>query len=229
MNNFIPQTSLFIGIIPALIILYIGLKGYEGHFKDKLIFLTFIVGIIIGFISAVVELLTGRTGEIGLIFYIILFPVLEQLSKTIVLNLGRFQEKQETTIYGLSLGLGFGSVFTPAAIIMGNFQEINVAFIAAIIGSFGIILFHAATGAIIGYGVYSHKLSTYLTFAILLQIPITTVIGVTNLFTISYLQISLVIYGIIVYWYATKKIMPRILQESQRRKRTQKEIDIKGK
>jgi hypothetical protein len=227
MNNFIPQTSLFIGIIPALIILYIGLKGYEGHFKDKLIFLTFIVGIIIGFISAVIELFTTR--GIGLIIYIILFPVLEQLSKTIVLNLGRFQEKQETTIYGLSLGLGFGSVFTPAAIIMGNFQEINVAFIAAIIGSFGIILFHAATGAIIGYGVYSHKLSTYLTFAILLQIPITTVIGVTNLFTISYLQISIVIYGIIVYWYATKKIMPRILQESQRRKRTKKEIDIKGK
>jgi hypothetical protein len=227
MNNFIPQTSLFIGIIPALIILYIGLKGYEGHFKDKLIFLTFIVGIIIGFISAVIELFTTR--GIGLIIYIILFPVLEQLSKTIVLNLGRFQEKQETTIYGLSLGLGFGSVFTPAAIIMGNFQEINVAFIAAIIGSFGIILFHAATGAIIGYGVYSHKLSTYLTFAILLQIPITTVIGVTNLFTISYLQISIVVYGIIVYWYATKKIMPRILQESQRRKRTQKEIDIKSK
>jgi hypothetical protein len=226
MNNFIPQTSLFIGIIPALIILYIGLKGYEGHFKDKLIFLTFIVGIIIGFISAVIELFTRG---IGLIIYIILFPVLEQLSKTIVLNLGRFQEKQETTIYGLSLGLGFGSVFTPAAIIMGNFQEINVAFIAAIIGSFGIILFHAATGAIIGYGVYSHKLSTYLTLAILLEIPITTVIGVTNLFSISYFQISLVIYGIIVYWYATKKIMPRILEESQRRKRTQKEIDIKSK
>ena len=226
MNNFIPQTSLFIGIIPALIILYIGLKGYEGHFKDKLIFLTFIVGIIIGFISAVIELFTR---DVGLITYIILFPVLEQLSKTIVLNLGRFQEKQETTIYGFSLGLGFGSVFTPASIILGNFQEINVAFIAAIIGSFGIILFHAATGAIIGYGVYSHKLTTYLTFAILLQIPITTLIGVTNLFTISYLQISIVVYGIIVYWYATKKIMPRILQESQRRKRTQKEIDIKGK
>jgi hypothetical protein len=227
MNTFIPQTSLFIGIIPALIILYIGLKGYEGHFKDKLIFLTFIVGIIIGFISAVIELFTTR--GIGLVIFIILFPVLEQLSKTIVLNLGRFQEKQETTIYGLSLGLGFGSVFTPAAIIMGNYQEINVAFIAAIVGSFGIILFHAATGVIIGYGVYSHKLSTYLTFAILLQIPITTVIGVTNLFSISYLQISLVVYGIIVYWYATKKIMPRILEESQRRKRTQKEIDIKSK
>jgi len=225
MNNFIPQTSLFIGIIPALIILYIGLKDYEGHFKDKLIFLTFIVGIIIGFISAVIEIFAR---DVGLIIYIILFPILEQLSKTIVLNLGRFQEKQETTIYGFSLGLGFGSVFTPAAIILGNFQEINIAFIGAIVGSFGLILFHAATGAIIGYGVYSHKLSTYLTFAILLQIPITAVIGVTNLFSIGYLQISLVVYGIIVYWYAIKKIMPRILEESQRRKRTQKETNIKG-
>jgi hypothetical protein len=63
---------------------------------------------------------------------------------------------------------------------MGNFNEINIAFIAAIIGSLGIILFHAATGAIIGYGVYSHKLSTYLFYAILLQIPITTLIGITN-------------------------------------------------
>jgi hypothetical protein len=226
MSSVIPQTSLFIGIIPALILLYIGLKGYEGHFKDKLIFLTFIVGIIIGFISAVIELVTQN---IGLIIYIILFPILEQLFKTIVLNMGRFQEKQETTIYGLSLGLGFGSVFTPAAIILGNFQEVNLSFFAAIIGSFGIILFHAATGVLIGYGVYTHRLSTYLTAAILLQIVITTIIGVTNLLQIGYLQIILVVYGIIVFRYATKIIMPRILEESHRRKRTQKEIDIKSK
>jgi hypothetical protein len=226
MNNFIPQTSLFIGIIPALIILYIGLKGYDGYYKDKIIFLTLIVGIIIGFISAVIELFTR---EISFIMFIILYPVLEQLFKTIILNLRRFHEKQETTIYGLSLGLGFGSVFTPAAIIMGNYQEINIAFITAVVGSFGIILFHAASGILIGYGVYSRKLSIYLTTAILLQIPFTIVIGVTNIFNIGYLQISLIAYGIIIYWYTAKKIMPRILKESQRRKRTQKEIDIKSK
>lgn len=226
MTSFIPQTSLFIGIIPALIILYIGLKGYEGHFKDKLIFLTFIVGIIIGFISAIIELLTQN---IGLIVYIILFPILEQLFKTIVLNIGRFQEKQETTIYGFSLGLGFGSVFTPAAIILGNFQEVNLGFIAAIIGSFGIIFFHAATGIFIGYGVYIHKLSIYLTGAILLHFVITTVIGLTNLYQVHHMQIILLVYGVVVFWYSIKKVMPRILQESKRRKRTQKEIDIKSK
>ena len=226
MNNFIPQTSLFIGIIPALLVLYIALKGFEGQFKDKLIYLTFIVGIIIGVVSAAIEILTR---EIGLISYIILFPVLEQFFKTIVLNIRRFQEKQATTIYGLSLGLGFGSVFTPTAIIMGNFQEINLSYLAAIIGSFGIILFHAGTGVLIGYGVYTHRLAIYLTAAILLQLVITTVIGVTNLLQVGYLQIILVLYGIFVFWYATKRVMPRILEESQRRKRTQKEINIKSR
>jgi hypothetical protein len=225
MVNYIPQTSLFIGIIPALIILWVGLKGYEGHYKDKLIFLTFIVGLIIGFISAIIELFTQN---IGLLLYIILFPILEQLFKTIVLNIGRFQEKQETTIYGLSLGLGFGSVFTPAALILGNFQELNFSFIGAIIGSIGIILFHGATGVFIGYGVYSKKLFTYLAASILLHFVITTIIGVTNLLSIGYLQIILIIYGLLLFWYAIKKVMPRILDESSRRKRTHKDIDIKS-
>lgn len=225
MDSFIPQTSLFIGIIPALIVLYIGLKGYEGQYKDKLIYLTFIVGIIIGIASAVIELFTRN---IGLLVYIILFPILEQLFKTIILNLGRFQEKQETTIYGFSLGLGFGSVFTPVAIFFGNFQDI-FSMTAAMTGSFGITLFHAATGILIGYGVYVNKLAKYLSISILLHLVITTVIGFTNLFSVGYLQITLALYGLIVFWYALKKIMPRILQETQRRKRTQKEIDIKSK
>lgn len=225
MDSFIPQTSLFIGIIPALIVLYIGLKGYEGHFKDKLIYLTFIVGIVIGIASAVIELFTRN---IGLLVYIILFPILEQLFKTIILNLQRFHEKQETTIYGFSLGLGFGSVFTPVAIFFGNFQDI-FSMIAAMTGSFGITLFHAATGILIGYGVYVNKLAKYLSISILLHLVITTVIGVTNLFSVGYLQITLMLYGLLIFWYALKKIMPRILQETQRRRRTQKEIDIKSK
>jgi hypothetical protein len=223
MNSFILQTSLFIGIIPALILLYIGIKGFEGKFKDKLIFLTFIVGIIIGTISVAIEYFTQAIG----LMYIILFPILEQLFKTIVLNLGRFQEKQETTIYGFSLGLGFGSVFVPASIM--GLETIDLTFMAAIIGSLGILLFQAATGVLIGYGIYIKKLSKYLTIAIALELFITGVILITSLLQISYMQIIIVIYGILVFWYATKKVMPRILDEGQRRKRTQKEIGIKSK
>ena len=73
----IPQTSLFLGIIPALILLYISLKGYEGHYKEKNIFLTFVVGIILGFFAA-----TARSFTLPLVIaYIILFALFEQLLK----------------------------------------------------------------------------------------------------------------------------------------------------
>ena len=50
------QAALFLGIIPALFLMFLCLKGYDGYYKDKSIFLTFIAGIILGVIVAVVSL-----------------------------------------------------------------------------------------------------------------------------------------------------------------------------
>lgn len=217
MEGFLPQASLFLGIIPALVLIFISLKGYEGYYKDKTIFLTFIVGIIIGFIAAIIELTTITAGLI----VIILYPLVEQVLKTMVLNIGRMQNKKETTIYGLTLGLGFGSIFTPVSLIAANIQIADAIVIASVLtGSVGIILFHGATGIVIGYGVYKRKLFKYLIFAIILHLPITGWFFITSYFDIENLQIYLIVYGVILYWYATKKIMPKILIDSQGRKRS---------
>lgn len=215
-DGILPQASLLLGIIPALILLYFSLKGYEDYYKDKTIFLTFIIGIIIGFISAVAELVTFSVG----ILYVILFPIFEQLFKTIVLNVRRLQEKQETVIYGLCLGLGFGSVFTPVSIIIANIAtEETVSLISILIGSIGIILFHGATGTLIGYGVYSKQLTKYLSIAIISQFVITSFVFISTYSKHEELQIVLVIYGIALYLYANQKIMPRILiKRAERRK-----------
>jgi hypothetical protein len=215
----LPQASLFLGVIPALILLYIGLKGYEGHYKDKNIFLAFVVGIIAGFFAALMELFTINVG----IVFIVLFPILEQLLKTMILNIRRLHEKGETIIYGLSLGLGFGSIFTPVSMIAADFQIGETILIASVIlGSFGIILFHGATGVFIGYGIYAGKLSKYFIFAVLLHVPVTGWFFLTVFYNVEYLQIGLILYGLIIYWYATKKIMPQILLRSERRKRSKK-------
>ena len=212
----LPPALLFLGIIPALILLYISLKGYEGLYKDKTIFLTFVIGIIAGFVSVLMEYYTAG---VGMLFMIILFPVLEQLFKTIILNVGRLQEKRETTIYGLSLGLGFGSIFTPFAIIVSNSQGgiYTLSIALTVLGSFGIILLHGATGVCIGYGVYQRELPKYFIFAVFLYLPVTASY-LTVPFGLGYLQLGLVPYGLVVYWYATKKIMPQILSQSQRRR-----------
>ena len=78
----LPETLLFVGIIPALVLMFISLKGYDGYYKDKIVFLTFISGIIAGFISILIEWYTVGVG----IWFIILYPILEQLFKTIILN-----------------------------------------------------------------------------------------------------------------------------------------------
>ena len=224
----LPQASLFLGIIPALILLYICLKGYEGHYKDKTIFLTFIIGVVLGFIAAFVQSLTFAV----VVIYIILLAFFDQLFKTIVLNFSRLHNKGETTIYGLSLGLGFGSSFTPFLIIAVSSLITSDAYVLSLIaiGSFGIILFHGATASYIGYGIYIGKLTKHLLISILLQLPFNLLLGLTihysrpNKVNIQLgLVIGLIIYGGIIFWYVINKIMPQILTQNNKRKR--KSID----
>ncbi len=229
------QAVLFLGIIPALVLLFFSLKGYDGHYKDKTIFLTFIIGIILGVIAAVARLLLNPPPliiahtiliDIFTIIFILLLAFLEQLFKTIVLNIGRLQYKKETVIYGLSLGLGFGSSFTPFLVIAGSIvNQSNLSFLALVaFGSVGFILFHGACGAYIGYGIFTGKMTKYLFITILLQIPFNAIADLSRSIYPYYIvfQIVLVIYGAIIFWYVVKKVMPLILEPSGRRKRSKK-------
>ena len=212
----VPQALLFMGIIPALFLMFISLKGYDGYYKEKLIFLTFVVGIVLGVIVVLIEAYSAAVG----IYFIILYPILEQLSKTIVLNFRRFHGKKETPIYGLSIGLGFGSIFIPASLILLNLQGTytNVTISISVIASVGIILIHAATGICIGYGVYKYSLLKYLLFAILLYLPVTVLTFLSSLIKIDNLQLAILPYGIILYWYFTTQIMVRIKDQKGRKK-----------
>jgi hypothetical protein len=216
----LPQALLFVGLIPALLLLFISLKGYDGYYKDRIIFLTFVIGLIIGVITVIIE---TYTAAIGLLF-VILFPVLEQLFKSIILNIPRFHGKKETPIYGLSLGLGFGSIFIPFSLILLEIQGPfdNLSMTLAILGSLGIILIHAATGICIGFGVYSYLLPKYLFFSIILYVPVTGLVYFSTFIQRGYLQLAILPYGIILYWYFTTKVMVRIKSKTDKRKRSKK-------
>jgi len=219
------QTLLFIGIIPALALWFFALKGYEGIYKDKTLFIMFVIGIIIGVISAVARVYS-YVFPLSILL-IVVFSLFDQLFKTIVLNIGRLQRKKETTIYGLSLGLGFGASFTPFLILSGGiYEQSSTLFLLLVfIGAIGYTLFHASTAAIIGFGIYKGRLMKYLVAAILLQLPFNAILDITRFTTdklFSYSQIGLLIFGACIYLYVTLKIMPRILKEPDKRKRTKK-------
>lgn len=212
----LPQALLFMGIIPALVLLFISLKGYDNYYKDRVVFLTFIAGLIIGVLSVIIEAYTASVG----IYFIILFPVLEQLFKTIVLNIGRFHGNKETPIYGLSLGLGFGSIFIPSSIILLNIQGSydNITLAYALIGAIGIILIHAATGVCIGYGVYIYSFTKYLLFAIALYVPVTGITYISAFLEKLYLQLLILPYGLILYWYFTTQVLVKIKVKKEEKK-----------
>ena len=218
----LPQASLFLGIIPALFIMYICLKGYDEHYKEKNIFLTFIAGIIMGFIAAFVQYAFYSFVFLSIIF----LAAFDQLFKTIVLNINRLQQKKETPIYGLTLGLGFGSSFTPFMLIAASASEFisNETIVMAIIGlgSIGLILFHGATGIYIGYGIYDKTLTRNLIIAIVLQIPISLLVGFmlnySNIESITYqasFSIAAILYGLIIFYYIYKKVLPNILKKGK--------------
>lgn len=221
------QSILFLGIIPALVFLFLSLKGYDGLYKQKTVFLTLIVGIIIGVIVAVSRLFIYRLPLS--IFFIIAFAFFEQLFKTIVLNIGRFQRKKETTIYGLTLGLGFGASFTPFLILAGSITEEPTLALYGIIliGTIGFTLFHASTAAYIGYGIYIGRLTKYLLVAIIIQLPFNLILDLARYTKdpfFVYYQIALLLYGVICYVYIVKYVMPNILKDKERRKRSKRMI-----
>lgn len=231
------QGILFLGIIPALIVLFIFLKGYDEYYSDRGVFLTFMAGIFVGFISVIVRIQMPHPSVVFIliqpviILFIVLFAFFEQLFKTIILNIGRFHEKKATIIYGLSLGLGFGTVFTPFLIIQAasfegfeGFILTNSHIVLITIGSIGVILFHAATGALIGYGVSKLNMFRYLMIAILLQIPLNALFDLAHFYRMdffAYVQFGLVLYGAVLFFYVVKKIMPLILIDDTKEKNVQ--------
>jgi hypothetical protein len=209
-EGFIPQSSLLLGIIPALVLLYISIKDWQGKFVEKTLFIIFIIGIFIGFIVSIVQLQFMIVIEI-----LIIYPFLEQIVKTMVLNLRRFQEKQSTIIYGLALGLGFGSIYPPASMMLISAESVtNQDILMILLGSIGLLLLHGATGAMIGYGIYQKLLPKYYLFSVVILI-------IGNVFKLfeNFKWINL-IFGIILFWYVHKSIIKKVIKTTEKRIRS---------
>jgi len=217
-SNVLPASSLFLGIVPALIILYFTLKGYEEYFKDKKIFLSFVAGLLAGFFSIIFE---SFVRNFGVISFIILIPFFEQIVKTSILNSRLARGTEGAPIYGATLGLGFGSIFIPFSMIIyasrwGRLDIIDISIVT--LGTIGFIFFHGATGIYIGYGVKSDRVWRYFIYAVLFQIPLMVVSLVSDEYNLEFLQVLIVVYSIILYWYAAKKVLIMTLPKSKRRK-----------
>lgn len=214
--EFLPQSSLFLGIIPALALVYLLLRIWTGKFQEKLIFLFFVFGIISGFIVTFIEFFINLS---SLIEFVVLFRLIEIMGKTVILNFRRFQEKHQTVLYGAVLGLGFGSIYPPVSLLLVNTIAVSSLEIASVlIGSVGMLLIQGSTGALIGYGVFKRNLILPIGLSL-----VTHVLFQYLLFNLSLMWTwTLIIGGILAYVLVRKKIILPLLTQSKRRNRSMK-------
>lgn len=236
--NFLAFIGSLVCFVPAITLLYFMLERYEGCFEDKKVFLTLVLGLFFGMFVYIFELVGffnlnpfafGVT-LLSLISSILGIALLHQSIKMMILNMKRFRGKFDTTFYGSSLGLGFGAMYTFAAVVT-QFENLDTSFFISIVFIIGIILFHGATGVIIGYGCSIHKPMRYFFYAFLLNVLYNifvflyyvSIAGVTEMSArlpaLGVLATITIILGALIFSYAFYTILPRSLPENFKRLR----------
>ena len=208
-----------LGIIPALFILYVLIGGYEGKFTERHIFLTFIVGIVMGAIIYLIEGLSlypslGEAIYLNVLLLLSLFfAILDQLVKLATLNLKRFAD-DGLPIYGATFGLGYSSTFAP--LIFGQTLEISENNALLILLPVSFLLMNCATGVLIGIGIKNNRrtreflkasgISIILWIIVLLAIAfsVTEEFGYAQLLSLVSLMLS-----IVVFYQTYKNILPK--------------------
>jgi hypothetical protein len=172
--------SSIIGFAPAILLLYILLRRYEEYFAGRNLFIFFALGMVMGMIITVFQMVSPLT----LLVFVILFPIFEESAKLVILNWPKLKGKQETVYYGAALGLGIGSmaiiaiafsVFMDYPKTLGNPQT----YFDLILLSFNFSLLQGATGVMIGFGCAKNEVMKFFIRAL-------SVHAVYNLFFLIY-------------------------------------------
>jgi hypothetical protein len=136
----------------------------------------------------------------------------------VILNLRQFHEQQSTIIYGLALGLGFGSIYPPTSMIILSQNSIsNIDIFLILIGSIGLVFLHGATGAIIAYGIFKRKLTPNYFIAVGILI-ISNFLRIDYKIDFNFYWINF-IFGFLIFWLVYKKIIKKTITVTENSKK----------
>ncbi|MDR0335193.1 MAG: hypothetical protein LBH69_04840 [Methanomassiliicoccaceae archaeon] len=170
-----------LGLGAALALMYIVLRKYtypaveQPFFSDPSFFGLFTVGLVAG--TAIFVGYTFFQESWSSIIIAILFAMVFELAKLVVLNLKRFHGKSDTVFYGFGLGIGVGGAFSFGFAFYASSQAIAVfeGMDAASWALFAVIavqtvLIHSATGMTIGEGIARRRPFEFLLQALIISV-----------------------------------------------------------
>ncbi|MGD1059858.1 MAG: hypothetical protein ABR879_00150 [Methanomassiliicoccales archaeon] len=215
-----------IGLGPALFLMYFTLRSYtypavaKAFFDDRRIFLFLAIGLIIGVVIWFFEF----GFDLSFVLYALVFAVLEELVRLVILNFKRFQRKLDTTFIGLVLGLGMGgaiatgNVFASLSSLNGLTGVGDIAILIVI--SVQLATLGGATGATIGAGVAKNIPFSYFAQATMVHVAVNLImIGFYLLglpFNIVFLAAATIIPAY-YYWYVHSRMIPNLVEGEVKR------------
>ena len=177
-QNMILAAILGFGV--ALALMYLVLRKYtypaveEPFFSDPAFFKLFTVGLIAG--TGIFIAYTFFNGAWGSIFVALMFALVSELAKLIVLNLRRFHGKSDSLFYGFGLGIGVGCTFSFGFIFYASssVDELGMGdaslWIFFALYALHTVLIHTATGLTIGEGIAKRRPFEFLLQALIISV-----------------------------------------------------------
>lgn len=158
--------AMVLGIGPALILMYLGVRNYtypkvqQPFFSDPTFFMLLVVGMIAG--SVLFFAMVAMRFASNFMYKAIL-AVIETLVMVVVMNLKRFRGKSDSVFYGYALGLGIscglstGIIFTVASTV----ETFDASVIILLIISVAMSLMLGCCGTTVGEGIARHRVMEY--------------------------------------------------------------------
>jgi len=210
-----------IGFASSMALMFWTLRDYtypkveKPFFDDRKVFGLFALGLVLGIVIFSVQ----TYFPLAVVVVALLFALVEELIKLIILNIPKFQKKPDTGFYGLALGLGIGSTvaFGAVYLTLSFIDEINIwAAGTTLVLALQIVFLHGSTGATIGIGVargspwglFAQAALIHLTYN-LLMIPF-----YTSEFTYgAFLFIVAFVFLVSSYLYVHYRLIPAFISE----------------
>lgn len=220
-------TSAIAGFGASISLLYYTLRGYtfpkvkEPFFDDTKVFKFFALGIVLGMIIFGLESWAESTSE-TLVALVLLYAVMEELMKLVILNFPRFQRRIDTAFYGLTMGLGIATTYTFASVYV-SLLDLEapglLEMVAYSLLGLQFVFLHGSTTTMIGIGVVRRDLKGYFSEALLvhlgyslLMIPFFTESEPWNLMGLGAAS-ALVVYA---YYKVQTQSLPALIRDAKR-------------
>jgi len=215
--NPLPLVTALVAILPAGALFFFAYGRYDGLFRDNVVFLFFVGGLLLG---AFLSLFAVYMSVFGLLYFVTLVPLLYAVALVAALNRRKWQGERHSVFNGGALGLGVASMTSFAFVYRGLSSDLTALALASwTLAATGAAAALLAAGLALGQGVAERR-PFRATFAVAL--PLAAFFVVLSEFLLSRAllwAVAALVMGGVGFGFAFARLMPRGVEPGRLRAR----------